>query len=214
MSRPRLWQAVVVTALVIPIAVSWTPGSFAAASPTYSPINGQGSTYAALAFQTWTQGAQINDGLNVNYTATGSPAGLSAYAENTATFAGTEAEYSELYPDTPNPNGHVPRGFAYTPDARERSPSCTTCTPRRGQQSTTSISHRSPSPASSCGTSRRGQARQSAATTRAWSFRTSRSPSTCAPANPVRRRSSTTGSSTPTRPSSRAGRGPTISPRS
>jgi len=117
MSRPRLWQAVVVTALVIPIAVSWTPGSFAAASPTYSPINGQGSTYAALAFQTWTQGAQINDGLNVNYTATGSPAGLSAYAENTATFAGTEAEYSELYPDTPNPNGHVPRGFAYTPDA-------------------------------------------------------------------------------------------------
>ena len=88
-----------------------------AGATTLASINGQGSTYAALAFQQWTQAAQ-EQGLNVNYTATGSPAGLQAYEENTADFAGTEAEYSELYADTPNgtPNSHVPRGFAYTPD--------------------------------------------------------------------------------------------------
>ncbi len=90
-------------------------GAQAGATTTLAPINGQGSTYAALAFQTWTQKALV-DGLTVNYTATGSPAGLSTYGENTATFAGTEAEYSELYAGTPNPTSHVPRGFAYTPD--------------------------------------------------------------------------------------------------
>jgi len=87
----------------------------AGATTTLAAVSGQGSTYAALAFQTWTQGAQV-DGLNVNYTATGSPAGLSAFGVSTATFAGTEAEYSELYPTTRNPTQHVPRGFAYTPD--------------------------------------------------------------------------------------------------
>lgn len=92
-------------------------GSGAAGATTYAEVNGQGSTYAALAFQTWTQSVQ-RQGLNVNYTATGSPAGLTAFQQNTADFAGTEAEYSELYADTPNgtPNQHVPRGFAYTPD--------------------------------------------------------------------------------------------------
>jgi phosphate transport system substrate-binding protein len=93
-------------------------GTGAAGATTYAEINGQGSTYAALAFQTWTESLQ-RQGLNVNYTATGSPAGLTAYSQNTADFAGTEAEYSELYADTPHgtPNQRVPRGFAYTPDA-------------------------------------------------------------------------------------------------
>ncbi len=87
----------------------------AGATTSLASINGQGSTYAALAFQTWTQGAQVR-GLNVNYTATGSPAGLAGYNADTATFAGTEAEYSEMYPTTPNPTGRVPRGYAYAPD--------------------------------------------------------------------------------------------------
>jgi phosphate transport system substrate-binding protein len=91
-------------------------GAVAGASSTLASVTGQGSTYAALAFQTWTQGAQVDDGLNVNYTSTGSPAGLSSYAVGTATFAGTEAEYTELYPNTPGANTKVPRGFAYTPD--------------------------------------------------------------------------------------------------
>jgi phosphate transport system substrate-binding protein len=93
-------------------------GAGAAGATTYAEVNGQGSTYAALAFQTWTEAVQ-RQGLNVNYTATGSPQGLTTYAQNTADFAGTEAEYSELYADTPKgtPNQHVARGFAYTPDA-------------------------------------------------------------------------------------------------
>jgi len=89
-----------------------------AGADTFATVNGQGSTYAALAFQTWTQATQVA-GLNVNYTATGSPAGLQSYAQNTADFAGTEAEYSELYSVTQNggtPNSHVARGFGYTPD--------------------------------------------------------------------------------------------------
>lgn len=119
MSRSRIARATccaaaVVAAALLVVQVQLHPA--AGAATIDASVNGQGSTYAALAFQTWTQGAEINLGLNVNYTATGSPAGLSAYAANTATFAGTEAEYSELYPDTPDPTAHVPRGFAYTPD--------------------------------------------------------------------------------------------------
>jgi phosphate transport system substrate-binding protein len=88
-----------------------------AGAATLANINGQGSTYAALAFQQWTQAEQLQ-GLNVNYTATGSPAGLQSYAQNTADFAGTEAEYSELYADSGLTTvlSQVPRGFAYTPD--------------------------------------------------------------------------------------------------
>ena len=92
-----------VAAVLAVAAFAFGIGTFAGQGPagatTYATVNGQGSTYAALAFQQWTQAEQLQ-GLNVNYTATGSPAGLQAYAENTADFAGTEAEYSELYADT------------------------------------------------------------------------------------------------------------------
>ncbi|HVX21134.1 MAG TPA: substrate-binding domain-containing protein [Acidimicrobiales bacterium] len=89
------------------------------ASTSLATVTGQGSTYASLAFTTWTKSAQVEDGLNVNYTPTGSPAGLSAYQQTTADFAGTEAEYSEYYASVGpgiTPNARVPRGFAYTPD--------------------------------------------------------------------------------------------------
>ena len=84
-------------------------------TPGHVAITGQGSTLAALAFTTWTEKAQ-DQGLNVNYTATSSPAGLSAYAAGTATFAASEAEFSELYPTTPDYLSRIPRGFAYAPD--------------------------------------------------------------------------------------------------
>jgi phosphate transport system substrate-binding protein len=83
-----------------------------AGAATLSAANGQGSTYAALAFQEWTQSVQ-NQGLNLNYTPTSSPAGLEAYSQNTADFAGTEAEFSELFPGQPST---PQRGFEYTPD--------------------------------------------------------------------------------------------------
>jgi phosphate transport system substrate-binding protein len=91
-------------------------GEPAGASTALAPVSGEGSTYAALAFQTWIAGAQVNAGLNINYTPTGSPAGLSTYGAGTVTFAGTEADYTELYVGTPSPTQHVPRGYAYTPD--------------------------------------------------------------------------------------------------
>ena len=108
----RLLSAALVLASVATVLLTGPSG----AATSLASISGQGSTYAALAFQTWIGGAETADGLNVNYAATGSPAGLSAYKTGTATFAGTEAEYSELYPTTPNPTSSVSRGFAYAPD--------------------------------------------------------------------------------------------------
>ena len=94
-----------------------------AGAVTLSPANGQGSTYAALAFQEWTQSVQ-NQGLNLNYTPTSSPAGLEAYSQNTADFAGTEAEFSELLPGQPST---PPRADLSTrPTSLGRRPSCTT----------------------------------------------------------------------------------------
>jgi phosphate transport system substrate-binding protein len=100
-------------ALAFLLAAAVVVGASApAGAANTAPANGQGSTYAALAFQQWTQSVQ-NQGLNLNYTPTSSPAGLEAYSQNTADFAGTEAEFSELLPGSPV---NVPRGFEYTPD--------------------------------------------------------------------------------------------------
>jgi phosphate transport system substrate-binding protein len=106
--RAASW-AVMLAVSVLAVLVT----SSGSAGAALSPANGQGSTYAALAFQQWTQTVQ-NEGLNINYTPTSSPAGLEAYGQNTADFAGTEAEFSELLPGSPV---NVPRGFEYTPDA-------------------------------------------------------------------------------------------------
>lgn len=121
--RPGTWRSgrllvvAMMFAVSMPLTLLSAVGAAAASTTTFATVNGQGSTLAALAFQQWTQAMQVQ-GYNVNYTATGTPAGLQAYQDNTADFAGTEAEYSELYGDTKTstPNGHVPRGFAYTPD--------------------------------------------------------------------------------------------------
>jgi phosphate transport system substrate-binding protein len=95
---------------VLVIALLTTALAGPAGAAATSRATGQGSTYAALAFSQWIADTS-NQGLNVNYTATNSPAGLQSYANNTADFAGTEAEYSELLGGN-NP----PRGFEYTPD--------------------------------------------------------------------------------------------------
>jgi phosphate transport system substrate-binding protein len=101
-----------VVVLAVSLAGVFVAASTPAGAAATSPANGQGSTYAALAFQQWTQSVQ-NQGLNLNYTPTSSPAGLEAYSQNTADYAGTEAEFSELLPGSPV---NVPRGFEYTPD--------------------------------------------------------------------------------------------------
>lgn len=73
-------------------------------------INGTGSTYVGLAMQQWTAEAQVQ-GLEVNYTPTGSPDGLGRYRGGQVDFAGTEAEFSSL-----QVGGDVSRGYQYVPD--------------------------------------------------------------------------------------------------
>ncbi|MEZ5145264.1 MAG: substrate-binding domain-containing protein [Acidimicrobiales bacterium] len=73
-------------------------------------VNGQGSTYVALAMQQWVADAQTN-GLQVNYTPTGSPQGLQSFGQSTVDFAGTEAEFSALA----SPGVGDARGYQYVP---------------------------------------------------------------------------------------------------
>jgi phosphate transport system substrate-binding protein len=110
--RLPLLAALSLAVSLIVILIQLSGAIAPAGAATLAPANGQGSTYAALAFQEWTQSVQ-NQGLNLNYTPTSSPAGLEAYSQNTADFAGTEAEFSELLPGQPST---PQRGFEYTPD--------------------------------------------------------------------------------------------------
>jgi phosphate transport system substrate-binding protein len=73
-------------------------------------VNGQGSSYVALAMQQWVADAQTQ-GLQVNYLPTGSPAGLTSFGQSLADFAGTEAEFSALSTPTAGDN----RGYQYIP---------------------------------------------------------------------------------------------------
>jgi len=65
------------------------------ASAAPARVNGQGSSYVALAMQQWVADAQTT-GLQVNYLPTGSPQGLTSFGQSLADFAGTEAEFSAL----------------------------------------------------------------------------------------------------------------------
>lgn len=73
-------------------------------------INGQGSSYVALAMQQWVADAQTS-GLQVNYLPTGSPQGLTSFGQSLADFAGTEAEFSALS----SPGSGDSRGYQYVP---------------------------------------------------------------------------------------------------
>ncbi len=73
-------------------------------------VNGQGSSYVALAMQQWVADAQTQ-GLQVNYLPTGSPAGLTSFGQSLADFAGTEAEFSALAAPTAGDS----RGYQYIP---------------------------------------------------------------------------------------------------
>jgi phosphate transport system substrate-binding protein len=107
----RRWPQVVValaatTVLAATVLVE-TPTPAGAAD--LAAINGSGSTYVGLAMQQWTAEGQAQ-GLNVNYTPTGSPDGLQRFAGGQIDFAGTEAEFSSLASSNPT------RGFQYVPD--------------------------------------------------------------------------------------------------
>ena len=107
MPRRRRLLATLVALLAV---TALTAGSAGASRLQLSRVNGTGSTYVGLAMQQWTAEAQIQ-GLEVNYTPTGSPDGLSRYRGGQVDFAGTEAEFSSLQVD-----GDVSRGYQYVPD--------------------------------------------------------------------------------------------------
>jgi phosphate transport system substrate-binding protein len=107
--RRRRYLAVYFVALlaVFSAFATTTPTPEVEAAP--AAINGQGSTYVALAMQQWVADAQTQ-GLRVNYSPTGSPPGLTSFNQNLVDFAGTEAEFSSLQAGDPS------RSFQYVPD--------------------------------------------------------------------------------------------------
>ncbi len=92
------------------VLTSVLAGAVPPATAAPARVNGQGSTYVALAMQQWVADGQTN-GLQVNYTPTGSPQGLQSFGQSTVDFAGTEAEFSALA----SPGIGDSRGFQYVP---------------------------------------------------------------------------------------------------
>lgn len=99
----------ILVGLIVAIMVALLVTSPASAAP--ARVNGQGSSYVALAMQQWVADAQTR-GLQVNYLPTGSPAGLTSFGQSLADFAGTEAEFSALA----SPTAGDSRGYQYIPD--------------------------------------------------------------------------------------------------
>ena len=86
---------------------------FAAAparAASYTPITGEGSSWAFNAIDSWR--AAVSQNYKVNYTASGSVAGLTSYAAGTVDFAASDIPFG-IPQTSPNPPG---RGFAYIPD--------------------------------------------------------------------------------------------------
>jgi phosphate transport system substrate-binding protein len=99
--------AFAVVTLALALVVRGTPSADAAPAK----INGSGSSYVALAMQQWVADAQTS-GLSINYLPTGSPDGLTSYANGLTDFAGTEAEFSALG----SGDAGNARGYQYVPD--------------------------------------------------------------------------------------------------
>ena len=108
--KPWSWLAPLTVAVLAALLVARAAPS-ADAAP--ARVNGSGSTYVALAMQQWVADAQ-SAGLSVNYLPTGSPDGLTSYANSLTDFAGTEAEFSAL--SGGSGDAGLGRGYQYVPD--------------------------------------------------------------------------------------------------
>jgi phosphate transport system substrate-binding protein len=102
----RIVGAITVFVVAALAAVGVAPSAGAAPAR----INGQGSSYVALAMQQWVADAQTS-GLQVNYLPTGSPGGLTSFGQSLADFAGTEAEFTALSTQGVGDS----RGYQYVP---------------------------------------------------------------------------------------------------
>ncbi|NCY16648.1 MAG: phosphate ABC transporter substrate-binding protein [Actinobacteria bacterium] len=109
-ARPRRLSRLVTALGLLAAATMLALSAAPAASAAPARINGQGSSYVALAMQQWVADAQTS-GLQVNYLPTGSPAGLTSFGQSLADFAGTEAEFSALSTQGVGDT----RGYQYVP---------------------------------------------------------------------------------------------------
>ncbi|MGN6161640.1 MAG: substrate-binding domain-containing protein, partial [Marmoricola sp.] len=82
-----------------------------ALATTYTPISGEGSSWAANAIDDW-RASVVNSGIKVNFAPTGSVAGLTGYANGSDDFAASEIPYG-VKGTSPGVPG---RGFAYVPN--------------------------------------------------------------------------------------------------
>lgn len=110
MRSHRFLSAVLAVVIATVAAVGF--GTTPAMAASYTPITGEGSSWAANAIQDW--GADVvNKGIKVNFTPDGSVAGLTGFTEqNVDDFAASDIPYG-IKGVSPDPPG---RGFAYLPD--------------------------------------------------------------------------------------------------
>jgi phosphate ABC transporter phosphate-binding protein len=107
--RNRRPLAALLAALVL--LVTFGVGATAAQAASYTPISGEGSSWAANAIDDW-RASVVNSGIKVNFAPTGSVAGLTGYANGSDDFAASDVPYG-VKGTTPGVPG---RGFAYVPD--------------------------------------------------------------------------------------------------
>jgi phosphate transport system substrate-binding protein len=105
-TAPRRFVGILTTMAALAGCSVWAAGPAVADGVT---ADGQGSAYQGIPMYQWITQAQ-SLGIPVNYTATNSVAGLSAFAQNTADFAAGEAEFSSAGLN------YVARGYQYAPD--------------------------------------------------------------------------------------------------
>jgi phosphate ABC transporter phosphate-binding protein len=109
--RNRLVSVLLLSALSCLVALGFGAGLPAADAATYTPITGEGSSWAANAIDDW-RADVVNKGIKVNFAATGSVAGLTGFAQGTDDFAASDIPYgiANVSPNVPS------RGYAYVPD--------------------------------------------------------------------------------------------------
>ena len=109
-TRRRL-AAIVATTLVSLTSLLIGAGATPAMAESYTPITGEGSSWAYNAIDSWRKDV-VNKGIKVNIASTGSVAGLTGFANGTDDFAASDVPYG-VKNTTPDPPG---RGYAYIPD--------------------------------------------------------------------------------------------------
>ena len=111
MRNRRHLTAFLMAAIVSVATLSLGASLPSAQASAYTPISGEGSSWAFNAIDDWRKSVH-NSGITVNFAPTGSVAGLTGYANGSDDFAASDVPYG-VKGATPGVPG---RGFAYVPD--------------------------------------------------------------------------------------------------